>query len=96
MNYQINILPTVNEHRYFIVHPVDCVIYPVDFVVHLVNFEVHPVDFVVHLINLVVHVIDFVVHPVSDLQRFHNRHPSLFHRKSIQILQRILDIVLAE
>ena len=77
-----HILPTINEYRYFIVHRVDCV-------VHLVNF-------VVHLVNFVVHLVDFVVHPLSDLQRFRNRHPSLFHRKSIKLLQRVLNIVLAE
>ena len=32
----------------------------------------------------------------GDLQCFRDRHPSLFHRKSIQLLQRILDILLAE
>ena len=38
----------------------------------------------------------FIVHPVGDLQGFRNRHPSFFHRKCIQLLQRILDIVLPE
>ena len=59
------------------------------FIIHLVNFVVHPVDCVVHLV-------DFVVDPVSDLQGFCDRHPRLFHRKRIQLLQRVLNIVLAE
>ena len=84
-----HILPTINEHRYFIVHPVDCAIHPVDCVVH-------PMDCVVHLVDFVVHLVDFVVHPVSDLQRFRNRHPSLFHSKSIRLLQRVLNIVLTK
>ena len=110
MNKQRNILLTVNEHCYFIVHSVDrvvhlvnLVIHLVDFVVHLVDFVVHLVDFVIHLVDCVVHPIDCVIHPVdcvvhlvSDLQGFRDRHPSLFHSQCIQLLQRILNIILAE
>ena len=75
-------MPTVKEHCNFIIHPVDCI--------------VHPVDCVVHLVNLIVHLVNFDVDPVSDLQRFRDRHPRFFHRKCIQLLQRVLKIVLAE
>ena len=75
-------MPTVKEHGYFIIYLVDCI--------------VHSVDCIVDTVDRVVHLVNFDVDPVSDLQGFCDRHPSLFHRKCIQLLQRILKIVLAE
>ena len=59
-------------------------------------FIINPVDCAADSVGCIVHLVNFDVNPVSDLQRFRDRHSSLFYCQCIQLLQRILEIVLAE